>query len=557
LKSEVRSWKSDFGSVFRFSLFTLLTSNFEMTMQELIATRVDDRKQAFGLTETQRELLRLAFGSFLDTVATATGRGTFYNSREQQVIAVEAAHRDLFEIDRDVYTAALMLAGVTDFSRQIGVRRLLQTNRNGGILPAEFEAAAMTQLVRGLPTQRMLKLFGMLRRDRVNNSRTRRLILSEILGADGLEFWAVKYREKLRVALTHAWGRRTASILRSVLAKTPDSRTEKESQIVRQNVTRFIRDDAIAHADTVDRTEQCVRFVLGDEDGLTLSRLAAYRDAKSEFELGATLPPETMEGLRSRFHKDRTSAEVLALTKSQLTTGQKIVVQRKAERSGVKVEFDPAKYDAVRLYVYAFEMGMTDAIRQALRNKAETNAARMPMQFQRVAVLIDTSQSMIGHDTQGRRPIATALALRDLLSATADDAVTMTSDGRPADNYELVEPSGDTSLAAGLVQLLKSEPDVVFVLSDGYENAPAGRFGETVAAVRRMGIQTPIHQFTPVFAAESQGVRTLSDSVIAMPVSKPEAIGLGLLKALIESDTDRGVAALLGMTKVAGYVPTA
>ena len=526
-------------------------------MQELIATRVDDRKQAFGLTETQRELLRLAFGSFLDTVATATGRGTFYNSREQQVIAVEAAHRDLFEIDRDVYTAALMLAGVTDFSRQIGVRRLLQTNRNGGILPAEFEAAAMTQLVRGLPTQRMLKLFGMLRRDRVNNSRTRRLILSEILGADGLEFWAVKYREKLRVALTHAWGRRTASILRSVLAKTPDSRTEKESQIVRQNVTRFIRDDAIAHADTVDRTEQCVRFVLGDEDGLTLSRLAAYRDAKSEFELGATLPPETMEGLRSRFHKDRTSAEVLALTKSQLTTGQKIVVQRKAERSGVKVEFDPAKYDAVRLYVYAFEMGMTDAIRQALRNKAETNAARMPMQFQRVAVLIDTSQSMIGHDTQGRRPIATALALRDLLSATADDAVTMTSDGRPADNYELVEPSGDTSLAAGLVQLLKSEPDVVFVLSDGYENAPAGRFGETVAAVRRMGIQTPIHQFTPVFAAESQGVRTLSDSVIAMPVSKPEAIGLGLLKALIESDTDRGVAALLGMTKVAGYVPTA
>ncbi len=73
-----------------------------------------------------------------------------------------------------------------------------------------------------------------------------------------------------------------------------------------------------------------------------------------------------------------------------------------------------------------------------------------------------------------------------------------------SDSYELVEPSGDTSLAAGLVQLLKSDPDVVFVLSDGYENAPAGRFGKTVAAVRRIGIQTPIHQFTPVFAAESQ-----------------------------------------------------
>ncbi|QDV85218.1 VWA domain-containing protein [Planctomycetes bacterium TBK1r] len=538
-------------------------------MQNLIATQVEGRKQTLGLTETQRELLPLAFGSFLDSVATATGRGTFYNSREEQAAAVEAAHRDLFDIDRDVYTAALMLPGVTDYSRQIGVWRLLQTTRDGGILPAEFEAAAMTQLVRGLPTQRMLKLFGMLRRDRVNNARTRRLILSEILGADGLEFWAVKYREKLRVALTHAWGRRTTSILRSVLAKSPDARTEKEAQIVRQNVTRFAGGVSVPLADasknaswkhtprSFDHVEQCVRFVLGDEEGVTLDRLAAYRDAKSDFDRGAVLPPETMEGLRSRFHKDRTSAEVLALTKSQLTTGQKISVQRKAAQSGVEVEFDPTKYDAVRLYVYAFEMGMTDAIRQALRNKAEAAAARLPVQFERVGVLIDASQSMLGHDTQARRPIATALALRDVLSATADDAVAITSDGRTTDSYELVEPSGDTSLAAGLVRLLKSDPDVVFVLSDGYENAPAGRFGETVAAVRRIGIQTPIHQFTPVFAAESQGVRTLSDSVVAMPVSKPEAIGLGLLKALIESDVDRGVAALLGMTKVAGYLPAA
>ncbi|EKK01070.1 hypothetical protein RBSH_03588 [Rhodopirellula baltica SH28] len=522
---------------------------------DLIKTASLPLRPTDALSDSQRELLPLAFGSFLDSVATATGRGTFYNSREEQAAAVEAAHRDLFDIDRDVYTAALMLPGVTDYSRQIGVRRLLQTTRDGGILPAEFEAAAMTHLVRGLPTQRMLKLFGMLRRDRVNNARTRRLILSQILSADGLEFWAVKYREKLRVALTHAWGRRTASILRSVLAKSTDERTEKESQIVRQNVTRFASGIGILPVESqtsgwkpkpqsVARVEQCVRFVLGDEDGVTLNRLAAYRDAKSDFDRGAVLPPETMEGLRSRYHRHRTNAEVLELTKSQLTTGQKIAVQRKAEQSGVEVEFDPAKYDAVRLYVYAFEMGMTDEIRQALREKAEAAAARLPVQFERVGVLIDSSQSMIGHDTQARRPIATALALRDLLSATADDAVAITSDGRPCESYELVQPSGDTSLAVGLVQLLKSAPDVVFVLSDGYENAPAGRFGETVAAVRRIGVQTPIHQFTPVFAAESQGVRTLSDSVVAMPVSKPEAIGLGLLKALIESDADRGVAAL-------------
>jgi hypothetical protein len=100
--------------------------------------------------------------------------------------------------------------------------------------------------------------------------------------------------------------------------------------------------------------------------------------------------------------------------------------------------------------------------------------------------------------------------------------------------------------------LLQTDPDVVFVLTDGYENAPAGRFAEVVAAVRRMGVKTPIHQFSPVFAAESQGVRKLCESLAAMPVSKPEAIGLGLLKVLMEADVDRGLAALFGMTKIAG-----
>ena len=146
------------------------------------------------------------------------------------------------------------------------------------------------RIVRELPTQRMLKLFGMLRRERINNAPTRRLILGELLKADALEFWAVKYRTKLRVALTHAWGRRTTSILRSVLAKPASVRNDNESRIVRQNIGRFVESD---DADTV---EQCIRFILGDEDGLTLGRLAAYREAKRHFDRGAILPSETMEG---------------------------------------------------------------------------------------------------------------------------------------------------------------------------------------------------------------------------------------------------------------------
>ena len=514
-------------------------------MKELIRSQAMPTVRMTHLTNEQRELLPLAFGEFLDTAATATARATFYNTRAEQEAAVETVHRDLFALDRGIYTAALLLPGVTDFSRQLGAVRLLRTAQADGLLSPEQEAAAVRGLLRMLPPQRMLKMFGMLRAERINNARTRRLMLSTLLGAEKLEFWAVKYRRKLETALVHAWGRRTASIVRAVLAKPADDRTDKERQIVQRHLYRF--------ADGVDRnrTEQCVRFILGDEDGLTLRRLAAYRDAKHDLATGRVLPFETLEGLRSRFHRDKTSAEVLELTKSQLTAGQKIGLQRKAQEADVAVDFDPAKYDAVRLYVYAYEMGLSEAIRDELLRKARATAQRLPVRFTHAGILLDVSASMVGHETQARRPISVALALRDLLAETAEQASIVTSDGRVAPSAELIEPVGDTSLAAGLVALLKREPDVVFVLTDGYENAPAGRFAEVVRAVRRMGVQKPIHQFSPVMAAEARGIRSLSDAVTGLPVSKPEAIGLGLLKVLFEADVDRGAQALLGMVRPA------
>ena len=517
-------------------------------MTDLTSIETKVASSSNGLTEAKRELIPRSFSIFLDSAVTATGRGTFYNSRKEQEAAVESAHHDLFEVDRDIYTAALLLPGVTDFSRQIGVRRLLQAGSRTdiGLIPGEYELVLVRRLIRELPVQRMLKLFGMLRSERINNSRTRRLILSELLDSDHLEFWTVKYRMKLRVALTHAWGRRTTSILRCVLAKPVTCRSAKELRILHQNIRRFV------NADRVVVVEQCVSFILGEESTVTLDRLVAYRDAKTDFDRGAVLPTETMEGLRSRFHRERTSADVLRLTKSQLTSGQKIAIQRKAAEVGVKVAFEPSHYDAVQLYTYAYEMGMSDLIREALSKKAKTVASRLPFRFDRVGILIDSSFSMIGHGSQARRPIATSLALRDILIATAVDADVLTSSGSRSAMLELIQPMGDTSLAQGLVRLLKSDPDAVFVLSDGYENAPAGRFSQVVSAVRRMDVKTPIYQFAPVLAAESRGVRNLSESVVAMPVSKPDSIGLGLLKTLMESNVDAGVEVLFGIANVAG-----
>ncbi|MEK6234343.1 MAG: hypothetical protein N2C14_06505 [Planctomycetales bacterium] len=96
-------------------------------MKALIHNAPTPTARMTHLSSEQRELLPLAFGEFLDTAATATSRATFYNTLAEQEAAVESVHGELFEMDRGVYLAALMLPGLTDFSRQIGVVRLLRS----------------------------------------------------------------------------------------------------------------------------------------------------------------------------------------------------------------------------------------------------------------------------------------------------------------------------------------------------------------------------------------------------------------------------------------------
>lgn len=495
------------------------------------------------MTNEQRELMALAFSEFIDTAVMATARGTFYNSQLEVNAAVDSIHNDLFSLDRDVYNAALLLPGVTDFNRQQGAVRLLNSSQQEGIFDSNQQSEAVRQIVGQLPPQRMLKLFVQLSEQRVNNARTRKLILNSLLNSNSLEFWSVKYRRKLAKALTHAWGRSLASIIKSILAKPSNELSQKELQIIQQHVFRFVPETKR------EAVVECIRFILSGEGEYSLPRLRAYQDAKDDLTKGRSLPYETLEGIRSRFHRQRSSTEVLELTKANLTSGQKLVLQRTAKQADVRLEFQPDKHDAVRLYLYAYEMGMNDEIRKALREKAKQAAARFPAHFAHIGILVDTSQSMSGDQTQARRPIAIALALRDALAAAADQTTILTSAGSPAPVTELVDTVGDTSLVSGLISLLKQDPEVIFVISDGYENAPAGRFHEVVRTLRSIGIETPIRQFSPVMAAESRGVRALCDSVPRIPVNQPESIGLGLLKTLFESNLEQGIHALLQLAQ--------
>ena len=465
---------------------------------------------------------------------------------EEQRAAVEHQHERMFSLDRGLYCALMTLPGTTDFNRQLAIKKLLHQPRrphHQALLSDAEELNILRWLVQTLPPTRMLKMFVMLKESRVNNARTRKLMLRSLLSHPRLELWCTRYRKKLRIVLEHALGQRMSGIVRSITKKAPSSWNDKEQNILHKHIGKH------GHASQQKKVYECVSFILGNEEHLCLPLLKAYKAAKHDLEEGKRLPYETLEGIRSTYHKEIPTTQVLSLTKGQLTEGQKIGMQRAAEKAGVEVTFDPNKQSALRLYIYSFERGMDESIKQALQKKATQAAQNLPTRWKHAGLLVDASASMMGDSTQALRPMSVALATRDMLRAASETSSVLYCGGRHEEETGLTYPCGGTSLAEGLIQLLRDTPDVVFILSDGYENSPAGRLAEVIKQIRKLGINTPIYQFSPVFGAESGGLRCLAKDLIpALPVTSPQDMGLPLLKGMLQNEPVKALQGLLTLT---------
>lgn len=477
--------------------------------------------------------------AFLDVGLTSFGRSTHYNTQAAQKIAETVAHDELLALDPGLYALLLGLDGLTDRCRQLGLWHLLASQPKGRSLPAARKREVIDHLIGALPPQRLFKTFDSLRAKygKVNNARTRKAILRTVLNAPSLQLWAAKYRKKLASALRHAWGQRTTSYLRSALAIPATERSETQQKALNREIDRFI-----------DRKNspyvyECVGFVLGVRRDLTLPLLQAYEEAKVDFQRGADLPYEVLEGIRSVYHPAIPPEESLRITRNTLTKQQRKNFQVKAKKAGVDVRMNARKYTATELYLYAFDVGLDNDVLRALDEKARKAAQFFPSRYERLGVVIDASRSHEGDKAQPLRPMAVTLATRDALIRVGKEVYVGYCGGKL--EHGLHRPQGETALAEVLVAVLARKPDAVCIVSDGYENAPAGRVAEVVNALRGMGDATPIFHLNPVFASEAGGVRSLHESIPVMPLQGPESLGMSFLRFLVERDPIQGINMLI------------
>lgn len=537
-------------------------------------TRIDD---VWSIVGVEPDRIADDVCAFLDVSTTSFGRATHYNSREKQAQAEAAVHGRLFEVSRDLYQILLALPGTTDRARQIGMSALLGSQRNGNdvLLNGTMERRVLESFVKSLPPQRMLKLFDAFRgfgnefgAKKSNNARTRKLILRTILNSPRLELWTIKYRSKLQRILSHAWGKSLASAIGVVAAKK--RRNDKEKSMLKKHVLSYLYSDIEVNRRRVDYILQCIAFIYGERDRISddMKLFNSFINSRYDLSAGLKLPAEVIEGIRSTYHKDVSAPELLRM-RADLgeikTRHEKRVVQKRVKAAGGKVEMNPLDYDAVELYIYAFEVGADADILNALDKKAKDAAKLLLISYDKLAIIVDASKSMEGSEEQPMRPLATALSIRDMLQKSAVESRILYCGGfvdNTTDGFKMVKPSYETSLAHLLLEALFYEPDAVYVISDGYENSPAGRFGDVLRKAREIGVDVPVIHCNPVFASEAGSVRALCEGiekVTTLPVRSPTAMGTGIIRGLIESDPRRGLntilrIALTGESPLAGLL---
>ncbi|GAA4518298.1 hypothetical protein [Nonomuraea ferruginea] len=398
---------------------------------------------------------------FANAAITSTGQREFRATAGEQRLSLDFLHRYIHGNYPDLYAATLAL-DVNDHNAAMIIHNVLKARGDGPLI--SWRLARMSP-------PRVYRLFGELRRDGVNNRRTRAIIRDWLLARPDLAFDAVKYRSAMKAAVRHAHLRPPGELGDFLFA--PHRRARFDTPV-----------------------------------------LEAWRRAHHERQALYELPYTVAEGFAARHGIPR--AVFLERIAPRLTRSERLRLAGAHERAGIRDRADLAAMPLVRAasYVLSLPYGERRQHVAALRAAAARAAGPRRGTWGSVAAVLDDSFSSFGSPVKRRRPLAVALACHYLLEALAGSYRGLWVSGL-ADPV-MARPDGPTPLGQRVLDALDPRPDRLVIVSDGWDNAPPGLAAEVLRVWRRRldpagGVR--IVHLNPVYDAERFEVRRLSPLV--------------------------------------------
>ncbi|HNB70229.1 MAG TPA: VWA domain-containing protein [Acidobacteriota bacterium] len=344
----------------------------------------------------------------------------------------EELHHSTFDRDPEGYALAALAQGVTGWQQARILMEILRRSWVG--IPDDSQktlaqvAALLTAL---LEPEQTLTVFLALRRLRANHKHTSRAIVRWVVNHPGLEDLAVCRRPAVADCLEHALGKAT---IRAIARQANHEGTEWASRAI--NPLLF----------NPDRVKAILPFLFH------LS--SAQPTAQTLYPVAHTLiqriwrPTESLPGVVTPTNRGNIAATL----------------------------------------VHLYRGGTTPELVQAIETYVIQAAAGLPVFSGRLTVVLDASASSRGYGDREFCCISQSVAFQRVLATIGSQTRTITVGGQG----EPPIPNGPTDLATAVLDAVADHPDLVVVLSDGYENTCQGDLAAVVAALPAAGCDTPV-----------------------------------------------------------------
>ncbi|MBC7806614.1 MAG: VWA domain-containing protein [Akkermansiaceae bacterium] len=359
-------------------------------------------------------------------------------------------HEEIFGADPLRYALLAVLPDIADHARArivfVTLAHDAAVSGTGTEASAEIEGAIAAALCL-LPADLALQVFLALRRERVNRKRVSRLVCRFLLNHPArASLWSCR-RPAVVDVLEHALGR---DVLRACvrIAGADDFDTSQ---------WEYLRGKLLRYAHNPVAAKPLVAGLAAGSEG----------DATDYHAVSDTL----RETFAARFERPAT---VTAADRGTVT-GALTALYRQTPTPNLSQRFADG----------------LSALAQA--------SPRFAPGF-KVALVFDTSTSMQGYGEREYCLAASAVTLWRLLCRVSAEPVAVFG---TTDETEIIGSlptlGGETDLSAALLDALETKPDLVIVLSDGYENRNAGDLARVAASLPGIGIDTPVLLCLPLF----------------------------------------------------------
>ena len=460
-------------------------------------------------------------------------KGAYYEGTDEQFAAVKRMWEGLFDYDRALFALTSILNG-TGFSKGAMTHMLLsnpvKSETGMDIVPdgldAEFERKivmynlyrlADKQMARAI--KNLLMLAGGERHERVNNSRTRNIILEFIFNRPMVEqdALAINFKSKLSKLVRHALGKQDlykilngdVKLFRKMIGKYNMYSFPVVCHLF--NIRPVAIDQLKAHTPMIDAYWE--------------AKTAAQNGDVKEFKkLINKLPWRVCMGFKNSYKLPIDNADIMG--KATMSQKETLTTQAAVKRTGAKkrkIDYNTQDlYDLWKALYFKIgndDLDDVDEISDAINHQTEK---LKKIDLGRCVVVLDASHSMYGSDERPMHPFLTGLCIASSIKNVEQMMVIggkwKTLDDKP--DKAVVFPANASPLWRGLVDAVVTEAPNIVVISDGYENAVKGMFEHVYKYFKGTGYKFNVIHINPVFAANSKSgtTRKLAEDVTPMPV---------------------------------------